>query len=176
MHRGECVTTGGLYRPTHLCVAHLNCTKKVHSFFFEGIVWRDSSPRNENSVINCSPLCHSKPAGPLFIFGTQIKVFLMKSKSFLSLQWQQRNYHVERDEQKFYRFGTTWRWVINAITFIFLGVELVSIAFLSHSWQKIKILLSCTHPHAIPNLCEILHLLWSILGSKNHCTPLTLIV
>ncbi len=28
MHRGECVTTGGLYRPTHLCVAHLNCTKK----------------------------------------------------------------------------------------------------------------------------------------------------
>ncbi len=32
-HRGECVTTGGLYRPTHLCVAHLNCTKKVHSFF-----------------------------------------------------------------------------------------------------------------------------------------------
>ncbi len=34
MHRGECVTTGGLYRPTHLCVAHLNCTKKVHSFFF----------------------------------------------------------------------------------------------------------------------------------------------
>ncbi len=31
MHRGECVTTGGLYGPTHLCVAHLNCTKKVHS-------------------------------------------------------------------------------------------------------------------------------------------------
>ncbi len=40
VHRGECVTTGGLYRPTHLCVAHLNCTKKkkkVHSFFF-GVV------------------------------------------------------------------------------------------------------------------------------------------
>ncbi len=34
MHRGECAATGGLYRPTHLCVAHLNCTKKVHSFFF----------------------------------------------------------------------------------------------------------------------------------------------
>ncbi len=31
MHRGECVTTGGLYRPTHLCVAHLNCTKKKKS-------------------------------------------------------------------------------------------------------------------------------------------------
>ncbi len=41
MHRGECVTTGGLYRPTHLCVAHLNCTKKVQcffSFFFFGVV------------------------------------------------------------------------------------------------------------------------------------------
>ncbi len=37
MHRGECVTTGGLYRPTHLCVAHLNCTKKVHSFFFDEV-------------------------------------------------------------------------------------------------------------------------------------------
>ncbi len=34
MHRGECAATGGLYRPTHLCVALLNCTKKVHSFFF----------------------------------------------------------------------------------------------------------------------------------------------
>ncbi len=33
MHRGECAATGGFYRPTHLCVAHLNCTKKVHSFF-----------------------------------------------------------------------------------------------------------------------------------------------
>ncbi len=32
-HRGECVTTGGLYRPTHLCVAHLNCTKKFTQFF-----------------------------------------------------------------------------------------------------------------------------------------------
>ncbi len=37
MHRGECVTTGGLYGPTHLCVAHLNCTKKVHSFFFDEV-------------------------------------------------------------------------------------------------------------------------------------------
>ncbi len=36
-HRGECVTTGGLYRPTHLCVAHFELHKKVHSFFF-GVV------------------------------------------------------------------------------------------------------------------------------------------
>ncbi len=34
VHRGECVTTGGLYRPTHLCVAHLNCTTKKSSQFF----------------------------------------------------------------------------------------------------------------------------------------------
>ncbi len=34
-HRGECVTTGGLYRPTHLCVAHFELHKKVsYSFFF----------------------------------------------------------------------------------------------------------------------------------------------
>ncbi len=45
MHRGECFTTGGLYRPTHLCVAHLDCTKKkVYILFFGvlrlGDVWR----------------------------------------------------------------------------------------------------------------------------------------
>ncbi len=44
MHRGECVTTGGLYRPTRLCVAHLNCTKMFTVFFFgvvrlEGVWW-----------------------------------------------------------------------------------------------------------------------------------------
>ncbi len=26
---GECVTTGGLFRPTHLCVAHFELHKKV---------------------------------------------------------------------------------------------------------------------------------------------------
>ncbi len=46
---------------------------------------RNSSPQNENSVINYSPLCCSKPVRPLFIFGTQIKIFLMKSESFLTL-------------------------------------------------------------------------------------------
>ncbi len=48
VHRGECVTTGGLYRPTHLCVAHfeLHNKKQVHSFFLlwcgkvGGGVWR----------------------------------------------------------------------------------------------------------------------------------------
>ncbi len=27
-HGGECVTTGGLYRPTHLCVAHVELHKQ----------------------------------------------------------------------------------------------------------------------------------------------------
>ncbi len=39
VRRGECVTTGGLYRPTHLCVAHFELhkeqkNKKVQIFFF----------------------------------------------------------------------------------------------------------------------------------------------
>ncbi len=38
-HRGECVTTGGLYRPTHLCVAHFELHKKKFSFFFFAVVW-----------------------------------------------------------------------------------------------------------------------------------------
>ncbi len=33
VHIEESVTPGGLYRPTHLCVAHLNCTKKFTQFF-----------------------------------------------------------------------------------------------------------------------------------------------
>ncbi len=32
-NRGECVTTGGFYRPTHLCVAHFELHKKVSEFF-----------------------------------------------------------------------------------------------------------------------------------------------
>ncbi len=46
-HRGECVTTGGLYRPTHLCVAHFELHKKSSQLFLwcgkvggGGGVWR----------------------------------------------------------------------------------------------------------------------------------------
>ncbi len=50
MHRGECAATGGLYRPTRLCAAHLNCTKKSYFFFvfffgvvrLEGVWWGGS--------------------------------------------------------------------------------------------------------------------------------------
>jgi len=40
---------------------------------------RVSSPKNEISVINYSPSCRSTPIRPSFIFGTQIKIFLIKS-------------------------------------------------------------------------------------------------
>ncbi len=55
----------------------------------------DSSPKNENYVINYSPSYHSKPVNPSFIFGTQIKMSLMKSESFLTLHRRQQNYHVQ---------------------------------------------------------------------------------
>jgi len=44
-----------------------------------------SSPKNEDSVSNYSPSCCSNPVRLSFIFWTQIKIFLMKSKSYLSL-------------------------------------------------------------------------------------------
>ncbi len=55
MHRGECAATGGLYRPTHLCVAHLNCTKKFTVFIFgvvrlEGVWWGGGSMFQEVGV------------------------------------------------------------------------------------------------------------------------------
>ncbi len=37
-HRGECVTTGGLYRPTHLCVAHFELHKTSLIVFFCDVV------------------------------------------------------------------------------------------------------------------------------------------
>ncbi len=37
-HRGECVTTGGLYRPTHLCVAHFELHKTSLTVFFCDVV------------------------------------------------------------------------------------------------------------------------------------------
>ncbi len=52
--------------------------------------------QNENSVINYSPSCRSKPVRPTFIFRTHIKIFLMKSESSLTLHRQQRNCNVPR--------------------------------------------------------------------------------
>ncbi len=47
-------------------------------------------------VINYSPSCRSNPLRSSFIFGTQIKMFLMKSESSLTLHRQQRNWNVPR--------------------------------------------------------------------------------
>jgi len=37
-NRGECVTTGVLYKSTHLCVAHFELHKKVSDSFFCDVV------------------------------------------------------------------------------------------------------------------------------------------
>ncbi len=53
---------------------------------------RDISSKNENSVINYSPSCRSKPVRPSFIFGTQMKIFLIQSENFLILHRQPCNW------------------------------------------------------------------------------------
>ncbi len=45
------------------------------------------------------PSRRSKPIRPSFIFRTQIKIFLMKYESFLTLHRQQRKYHVQGPER-----------------------------------------------------------------------------
>ncbi len=57
-----------------------------------------SSPQNLNSVISYSLSCRPKPVRPSFIFRIQIKIFLVKSASFLTLHSQQRNWHVQGSE------------------------------------------------------------------------------
>ncbi len=69
----------------HLCSIMNNTFNLLARF--KGIV----STKNFNSVINYSASCRSKPVRPSsFIFGTQIKMLLMKSESFLALHRQQR--------------------------------------------------------------------------------------
>ncbi len=54
----------------------------------------DRSPKNVSSVISFSHSCSSKPVRPSFFFGTQIKIFFMKSDSFRTLHRQQRNWNM----------------------------------------------------------------------------------
>ncbi len=49
--------------------------------------------------INYSPSSCSKHERYLFIFWTQIKIFLMKSEGFLTLHRQQHNYHIQIPER-----------------------------------------------------------------------------
>ncbi len=130
-----------------------NSWKKLSVMFFKGTV---HCSKMKVLVINYSPSCHSKQVRLSFIFGTQIKIFLMTSESFLILHWQQHNFNVQgpegskdiikivhqwfnrnfmklqeyflcakkilcsEDEQRSFRFGTTWGWVISD-RILFLG-------------------------------------------------------
>ncbi len=55
----------------------------LYTVYTSDCCYMDSWPKNESSVINYSPSCRSKPIRPSFIFGTQIKIFFMKSESFI---------------------------------------------------------------------------------------------
>jgi len=68
-----------------------NIDTEQYLFFVKALVYT----KNENSVIKYSPSCHSKPIRLSFIFETQMKIFLMKSESFLFLHWQLRDYHID---------------------------------------------------------------------------------
>ncbi len=89
--------TDSLHFESSVLLGHI--AKKKSSQPCKMTTWRVSSPKNENSVINYSPSCCSKPVRPSFIFGTQIKIFLMKYESFLTLHRQQGNYHIQGPER-----------------------------------------------------------------------------
>ncbi len=55
-------------------------------------------PKKKNSPINYSSSCRSKPVRPSFIFGTQIKIFLMESDSSLTLHERQGSLHHQSPE------------------------------------------------------------------------------
>ncbi len=93
------------------CYIHIKDHQDQHSLLFRwnklpwwfmdnkvrNIYW-DSSPKYENDVIINSPSCCSKPIRPSLILGTQIKIFFMKSMSFLTLHRLQQNYHIQGPE------------------------------------------------------------------------------
>ncbi len=72
-----------------LCRDFINMYSDRNMFvgFFKRIV------HSKIKILTYSPSCRSKPARSLFIFGTQNKIFLIKSESSLTL-WQQRNCNV----------------------------------------------------------------------------------
>ncbi len=67
---------------------------KDKSGCFKGIV----HPKKK-IVNNYTPSCHSKPVRHLFVFGTQIKIFLIKSERSLTIHRQQGSYHVQGPER-----------------------------------------------------------------------------
>ncbi len=63
---------------------------RFHSSYFKGII------HPKMKILSVTPSWRSKPVRPSIIFGTQIKIFLMKSESFLTLHRQQCNWNVPR--------------------------------------------------------------------------------
>ncbi len=66
------LTTFGIF-----CVNHLNSFVKANRFLVEIIQRLKEIVKNKNCVNNYSPSCRFKPARPLFIFRTQIKILII---------------------------------------------------------------------------------------------------
>ncbi len=62
-----------------------------------------NQPATPGTALECQhyrkQTTHPIKPRPLFIFRTQIKIFLIKSESFLTLHRQQHNYHVQGPER-----------------------------------------------------------------------------
>ncbi len=77
---------------------------------------------------NYSLSCRSKPVRPPFIFGAQIKIFLMKSESFLTLQTSMRIYDSTSSHSFIKLQLNHWCHMdyFNDVFTIFLGLECIS--------------------------------------------------
>ncbi len=73
-------------------IAELICITYRLLHVFKGLV----HPKMKNLSLITSPSCCSKPVRPSFIFRTQMKMFLKKSESYLTLHRQQHNWNVPR--------------------------------------------------------------------------------
>ncbi len=80
----------------HIRGVWTGCIYKINSLTLnmQFIHFKGQFTKNKNSVINYLLSCRSKPIRPSFIFRTQMKIFLIKSESFLTLHTQS-NYHVQ---------------------------------------------------------------------------------
>ncbi len=86
--------------------------------------------KEANSVINYSPSCSFKPVRHPFIFGTQIKIFLMESESSQTLHRQQGSLHI------FSKMVLGWRQIWIKSLFFF------SFAHKKYSRSFVKLLLN----------------------------------
>ncbi len=66
-------------------VTHFFPWRKRCECHYDDAFWPLKAIKNGHSVIHYLPSCRSKFVRPSFTFGTQMKIFLMKSKSFLTL-------------------------------------------------------------------------------------------